>query len=166
VGVELRLLARRAEHEGAARRQQRVFAKAGRRAAEEVEAGAGQGAHLRRAVALHEQGRRTPAAVVTRLRLAFQHDDTRALGQPVGDRRPADACADDDEICGFMTHATSRFSEKEKSSISERYARGGAGASLISTRWAFQAARGGVGNDAGGQGWPRAAGVDFKIRKG
>ena len=92
--------ARAGDEQRAARRQERVLGKAVGRLLEEGAAGQRQRAHLRRAVAGHEQRRRAAGAVVAGLRFALQQRHAAVRREPVADRRRGDAAADDDAVCG------------------------------------------------------------------
>ncbi|MDT4846087.1 hypothetical protein FQZ97_800950 [compost metagenome] len=85
-------------HHRAARREQRVLGEAFGRVFEEGAAGHGEGAHLRRAVALHEERGRTAGGVVARLGFAFEQDHAGMRGEPVGHRGPGDAAADHEVV--------------------------------------------------------------------
>ena len=77
---QLRLLAVRGDHQRAARRQDRLLGEAGGRRVEEGAARHRQRAHLRRAVALHEQRRRAAGRVVAGLRLALEDSTVEPCG--------------------------------------------------------------------------------------
>jgi hypothetical protein len=95
---ELCVLARRGDQQRAARRQDRPVGEAGRRRFEEGAAGERQRAHLRRAVAFHEERRRAPGRVVAGLALALEDDDAAVGRQEVADRCAGDAGTDDQEV--------------------------------------------------------------------
>ena len=97
-GLQLRFLPGRGNDERAARREQGMLGKPFRRVFEKGAAGAGEGAHLRRTVALHEQGRRAAGGVVAGLRFALQQQHACMRCQPVRGRSAGNACADDDDV--------------------------------------------------------------------
>jgi hypothetical protein len=99
-----RLLPVRSHHQGAARSEQRVFSESLRRILQEGAAGAGERAHLGRAITFHEQRRGAPGGVIARLGLAFEQHDAAMRGQPIADRRSGDAATDDEEV-GLFSHA-------------------------------------------------------------
>ena len=79
----------------AARRQQRMFAKAGRRMFEKGAAGDRQAAHQAAAIILGKAGGRAAGRMVAALTLAFQNDDRGELRRLVGRARAGNSSADD-----------------------------------------------------------------------
>jgi hypothetical protein len=98
VSLELGHVVGARDHHRAARREQRVLREACGRVLQEGAACHGEGAHLRRAVAFHEERGRAAGGVVAGLRLALEQDHARMRGQPVGRRSPRDAAADHEEV--------------------------------------------------------------------
>jgi hypothetical protein len=92
--VEQGLLPRRGNHQRAARRQQRMRGKALRRICEKGVAGHRQRAHLRRAVAFHEQRGGSAGGVIAWLTFPLQHGDAAVRREPVRDGGASDTCAD------------------------------------------------------------------------
>ena len=98
VRVEQAFLAGCPDHQGATRRQQRMFGEACRRVLQKVAARLSERAHLRRAVAFHEERRRAAGRVIAGLRFPFEHGHAAVRGKPVGDRSTCDAAADDEKV--------------------------------------------------------------------
>jgi hypothetical protein len=98
VGFELGHVFCARDHHRAARREQRMLAEAFGRVFEESAARHGEGAHLRCAVAFHEEGGGSAGGVVARLRFAFEKDHACVRSEPVGHRGPGDAAADHEEV--------------------------------------------------------------------
>jgi hypothetical protein len=100
VFMQRRLLAVARHHHGAARAEQRVFGESFGRLLEEGAAGHREGAHLRRAVALHEERGRAAGGMEARLRLLLDEQHLQVRREEEARRRAGDAGADDDAVGG------------------------------------------------------------------
>jgi hypothetical protein len=91
VALQLRFLPVGGDHHRAARADQRVLAEPRGRALEERAARHGECAHLRRAVAFHEERGGAARGVVARLRLPLQQQHAAVRREEVADGRAGDA---------------------------------------------------------------------------